>query len=288
MRVKRVLNNNAVMVTEPDGGVAIVLGRAIGYGKRPGDGIESGKVTERFVPDQITPLDRLAALLTDTPLEVVRIAREVTEAASAELGIRSTQSLILPIADHLAFAIARAREGIHLDQHPLHWEVSQLYPRELGLGRDAVDLARRHLGAGLDDAEAVPLALHFVNAQFSGPGMAPTIEMTKKIARIIGVIESTAGVTVDRESMGAARFVTHLRYLFVRLQSRSQYADEHNAIRDAIELAHPEAYQCAERLRYVLTTDGESLSNGEVTYLALHIARLLQEGRGGPGSPKPS
>lgn len=49
MRVTRVLNN-AVMV-ESSGEVRIVLGKAIGYGLKPGDLVDPDRVTETFAPD---------------------------------------------------------------------------------------------------------------------------------------------------------------------------------------------------------------------------------------------
>lgn len=274
MRVTRVLNNNAVMVTDDDG-VSIVLGRAIGYGRKPGDRIDPDAVSERFVPDQTTSLDRLAALLTDTPLETVKVAREIAEMAHTRLAVRVSQSLILPLADHLCFAIQRSRTGLQLD-YPLRWEVTQLYPNEMAVGRDAVDLVRRRLGIDLPDDEAVAVAMHIVNAQFSGTNIAPMVEMTTKLNRILSLIEAELGTTIDRNSMGVARFITHLRYLFVRLHSRKQYEGEAVSIRSAITDAHPAAHHCAERIRYLLTLDDQSLSDDEVTYLTLHIARLAQ------------
>ena len=274
MRVKRVLNNNAVMVVTADG-ASIVLGRAIGYGRRAGDIIDPAVVSERFVPDQTTPLSRLAALLTDTPLEIVKVAREIAELAHTRLTVRVSQALVLPLADHLAFAVARGRAGQTMD-YPLRWEISQLYPGEMAIGREAVDLVRRRLGVDLAEDEAVAFAMHIVNAQFAAASMAPVVEMTTKINRILGLIEAEMGVSIDRNSMRAARFVTHLRYLFVRLHTRKQFEGDAPGIRSAIAEAHPAAYHCAERIRYLLTIDEHSLSDDEVTYLALHIARLIQ------------
>ncbi|MFT3877548.1 MAG: PRD domain-containing protein [Propioniciclava sp.] len=279
MRVTRVLNNNAAMVVGNDGATAIVLGRAIGYGKRPGDMIDPAAVSERFVPDASTSLDRLTAFLAETPLEVVRLAREIAEVAHTRLGVRISQALVLPLADHLAFAIQRSRSGSEID-YPLRWEIAQLYPQELALGREAVDLVRRRLGVELAEDEAVAVAMHVVNAQFAGASLAPTLEMTTKLNRILGVIETTMGIQIDRDAMSTTRFITHLRYLFVRLQTHQQFAGEPTGIRSAVLDAHPRAYQCAERIRYLLTLDDQSLSDDEVTYLTLHIARLMQAAQG--------
>ena len=47
----------------------------------------------------------------------------------------------------------------------------------------------------------------------------------------------------------------------------------------AVAESHREAFQCAERLRYLLTVGDETLSDDEITYLALHISRLMQSAR---------
>ena len=39
MRSIRIFNNNAVSVVTPDGREAIVLGKGLGFGKRPGDAV---------------------------------------------------------------------------------------------------------------------------------------------------------------------------------------------------------------------------------------------------------
>ncbi|WP_281277693.1 PRD domain-containing protein [Vagococcus zengguangii] len=37
-------------------------------------------------------------------------------------------SLLLSLADHLDFAIARHQQGIEVPNHPLHLEVKRIYP----------------------------------------------------------------------------------------------------------------------------------------------------------------
>lgn len=274
MRTKRVLNNNAVMVT--DGAqVAVVMGRGIGYGKRPGDPVDHALISERFIPDATTSLERLVAFLTDTPLEIVRVAHEIASLARDRLDIRISQALVLPLADHIAYAIERSRTDTHF-LYPLRWEITQVYPQELALGRDAVDLIRRRLGVEVTEDESVAIAMHIVNAQFAGENLGPTLEMTAKLNNILRVVGQMMKIEVDYESMSATRFITHLRYLFVRLQTRSQFEGEVAVVRDAVMEAHPDAYRTAGRIRYLLTVGDQSLSEDEITYLTLHIARLAK------------
>ena len=153
-------------------------------------------------------------------------------------------------------------------------EVSQLYPREVAAGREAVDLAAARLGIVLPADETISFALHFVNAAFASEGMAPTIHMTERIGRVLEVVSQSMGVTLDAESMNVARFVTHLRYLFVRLDADALFDDPSAELLSGIRASHLAAYACAQRVRYLLEMGGARLTEDEVLSLALHVARV--------------
>ncbi len=277
MRVKRVISNNAVLAVDEHLQEVVALGRGLGHGRRPGDTLGEGVEQVFFAGDAD---ERLTRFLADVPLEYVRVAGQIADLAHERLGLRVTQALILPIADHLHFAVQRVRDGLAM-RFPLAWEVSQLYPAELAVGEAAVALAGAAFGVQLPDDEAVAFAMHFVNAQFVSPGMTPVMEMTQTIAGAFEVIEGTFGLTIDHRSMDAARFVTHLRYLYARVASGKQIADPKPTFVDAIANAHPEAAACAAKLRYMFEMSlGAALTDDEVAYLALHIARLVLSVRG--------
>lgn len=273
MRVKRVISNNAVLTLDPDGQEMVALGRGLGHGRRPGDIIEPSRIEQVFIAGDAD--ERLTRFLADVPLEYVRVAGRIADLAHERLGLKITQALILPIADHLHFAVRRQAEGMEM-HYPLGWEVRQLYPEELAVGEAALGLANATFGVELPADEAVAFAMHFVNAQFTSPGMSRAMEMTQAISKAFEVIEKSFGVTIDTHSMNAARFVTHLRYLYARVASGKQIVDPHPTFVDAIANAHPEATACAMKLRFQFEMNlGEKLTTDEVAYLALHIARLL-------------
>ncbi|MDF1489638.1 PRD domain-containing protein [Tessaracoccus caeni] len=273
MRVQRVIGNNALLVLGDDGEQIVALGRGLGHGRRPGDTLPADQVEQVFIAGDAD--ERLTRFLADVPLEYVRVAGRIADLAHQRLGLRVTQALILPIADHLHFAVQRSRGGTEI-RFPLAWEVSQLYPVELEIGEAAVDLADAAFDVELQSDEAVAFAMHFVNAQFTSPGMTPAIEMTQSIGRAFEVIESSFAITIDHRSMNAARFVTHLRYLYARVASGKQITESQPTLADAIRNAHPEAFTCAAKLRYVLEMNLRTqLSDDEVAYLALHVAKLV-------------
>ena len=106
------------------------------------------------------------------------------------------------------------------------------------------------------------------------------MQMTETLARIFDLIEKTFGITLDRHSMNAARFVTHLRYVFARVSEGKQISEVHPTLYDAISNAHPEAMACALKVRYFIEMDFKTpLTTDETAYLGLHVTRLVVDER---------
>ena len=101
--------------------------------------------------------------------------------------------------------------------------------------------------------------------------------MTEKLAQVMQVVANATGLEIKPDSMSAARFVTHMRYLFIRLESGKQITDSPPVLMTAVREAHPQAYHCAQRIRYLLEIGGARLTEDEVLYLSLHVARLVAD-----------
>lgn len=278
MKVKRVLSHNAVLAEGDDQEEVVALGRGIGFGLHEGTEIEPAKIEQIFTAEG-AEAHRLTQYVADVPLRCVRAAARIAELAKERLGIRVTQALILPLADHLAFAEQRRHDAVAVEI-PLRWEVSQLYPQELAVGREALAIARDTMDVDIDDDEAVAIAMHLVNAQFARPEMHTTMQMTETITKIFSVIDASFDVSIDTESMNAARFVTHLRYVVARISSGKQIDEPDTSFFDAMAALHPESMACAIKLRYVIELAFETpITTVETAYLALHVARLVTDVR---------
>ena len=280
MRILRIFNNNVVLASDDAGEQAVMIGRGLAFGKKKNEALDPSLVERTFVPETAGGDEHLSALLSEIPAEILALATELEEIARTELGMRISHSFVLPLADHLNFAMVRARKGMGVE-YPLSIEVSQLYPKELAFGQRAVRMARERLGADLPEEEATPLALHLVNSQFSSEDLAKTFKMTQIFAQIFQIISSAYGHEVDQSNLSVARFVTHLRYLFVRAeQGRPALKSDPTipAIHDAVKTGYPEAYACAYKVMLLLEMHvGEDLSDDEHTYLTIHIARLAAD-----------
>lgn len=144
----------------------VLLGRGLGYKAAAGDRVVHTNVERTFVPGGSTSAERLVALLNEIPAEDLELTEEIVAAARQTLGQHVTDALIVPLADHLSTALRRAADGETELEYPLQWEVRHLYPAEAMFGREALRMVERRRGIRLPDVEAVPIALHLVNAQF--------------------------------------------------------------------------------------------------------------------------
>lgn len=274
--IKRVYNNNVVLATEPDGTEVVLLGKGVGYQRKPGETIDSS-ASERFVSELPYKATQVAELLTDASLEEAEVARAIVELGREDLNMKVGHSLLLPVLDHLCFAVRRAREGLQID-FPLRWEVAQIFPAETATGRRALALANERLGVRLQEEEWVAFALHFINHRWAGGDLSKTMAMTDTIGRSFKLLEQEWGTPIDQNSMSSARFVTHIRYLFVRAMEDRQLANSEIDVMNAVRDRYPEATQAALKLaRQIEESVKHELTHEEVAYLALHTARLYTE-----------
>ena len=284
MRISRIYNNNVALTVNHLGQEAVVIGRGIAFGKRKGQMIDPAAVDQTFVPEQGMSGERLSLTLSEIPAEILSIATGLESRVRADGVLELSNSFIIPLADHLHYAVMRAREGVRVD-YPLAPEVTLLYPREVEYGRSVIAAVRERLQVQMDPGEAIPLALHLVNAQFATADMSQAFRMTEVFAQVFEIIEASYEQKIDPDSMSAARFVTHLRYLFVRASRASAESAEHAedevsqpSLLAALRADAPRAYACAQKVLLVLQMQlKQSLTRDELTYLTIHIARLARD-----------
>lgn len=280
MYVQRILSNNAV-IAELDGGEVVAMGPGIGFRHKRGAELPDSEVERVFRPSPAQPLEQLSAFLAELPSAHLDTAIEICEVASAQLSVPLGQALIIAIADHLSFALRRRQDAIAIE-YPLAWEINQLYPDHAAVGRQALNIVEHRLGERLPDEEAVSFAMHLINAQAAtDPHSLPGARQLTLVGQIFDVIDSSFGVRVDRESMSAARFVTHLRYVFARIERHAQLDATPNELMRSIADNFSDAIACAHRIAYLIRLGlGTGITTDEVAFVALHIARLIGDARG--------
>lgn len=291
MEILRVFNNNVVLAKDATG-EKIITGRGIGFKARPGQPVDSSKVVRIFVPAEGRDPDHIATMLTEIPLAHMTLVTDAVTAAGLPESMTKNASLLVALADHIGFAIMRAANGQRAD-YPLLAEVSQLYSEEYAQAQAILSHINRALNdrriAPLPRSEAVAITLHLVNAGFATGDLSFTYTMTGVLQQLLTIIESDFGITLEPETVNVGRFITHLRYLFVRIAKHEQLKDHSSAIGQAIRDSAPEAFRCAQRISAVIELRlGSGLTEDEVSYLTLHIARIVQAAAVSPTASRAS
>lgn len=279
MRITRIYNNNVALARTFTGEEIVVIGKGLAFGKRKGELIDPTKVEQTFVPDGSTTNERLTWSLQQIPSEILSLATELEQQVTEQHGIKISHSFIIPLADHINYALIRAQQGVEVD-YPLTLEVTQLYPKEVEFGRQALTMVFERTGVQLPDNEAIPLALHLVNSQFDYEDMSRTFRMTEVFSQIFDIISASYGQTVDQSALSVARFVSHLRYLFVRTDQKTSTPNSVSmpTVTDAMRTSYPKAFACAQKVLLLLEMHlSQELTDDELTYFAIHIARLARE-----------
>ena len=224
MEILRVFNNNVVLATDPARGEVILTGRGLGFQAKPGQPVDLTKVIKVFVPDEGRDPDNFGQLVAAIPPEHLLLADQALEIVRQTMHVSTSSSTVVALADHLSFAIKRALKGMHLE-YPLHAEIAHLYPAELAVAERVVAYINDQLAVPIPSEEAVPIALHLVNAGFSTGDLSFTYQMTGVFQQLFDVLEQTFDRRIDRNTVNAARFITHLRYFFVRAHTGRQLSE---------------------------------------------------------------
>lgn len=276
MKVVRVLNNNVVLAVDETGAEAILTGWGVGFQAKPGQPVKTGKVTRTFRPENDRDSDNLAQQLAALDPRFLAAADDALRAEFEDRG----SATVVALADHLSVAAVRvaADAATAAQPHPLTAEVKHLYPTEYAAGERILAHVNKQLELDLPQVEAVAIAMHLVNAGFHTDGLAETYRMTGVFGQLFAIIDTSFDIELDRQSISAARFITHMRYFFVRVSEGRQLNEGMSVLKDSLQLSHPQAVTCASRLASILELRlGAPLTDDEVSYLALHVARLVGE-----------
>lgn len=129
MKIKQVLNNNAVIASDKDKEV-VVMGRGLAFQMKPGQSIDDKKVEKTFVLKDTSIGDKLVELMRDIPEEHLDLSYQIIEIAKKNLPYKLDDYLYIALTDHLSFAISRHNNGVDL-KNPLLWEIRKYY-RQIG------------------------------------------------------------------------------------------------------------------------------------------------------------
>ncbi|MGX7350727.1 transcription antiterminator [Enterococcus canis] len=275
MYIKKVFNNNTVLVGDHKGLERIVLGRGIAFGKKTGQVIDERQIEKVFVVDSSETRERFVQLLDEVPVNHLELVNKVLKQAEQELHCQFSELTYIGLTDHINYALHRFREG-HLVKNALLWEIKKFYPQEFQAAVSALALINYDENIQLPEDEAGFIALHFVNGQ-QKEAMDQTVLTTEIIQKVSLLLEDALGIQLDEDSLNYMRFVTHLRFFIQRITSQKARLKEVPPMYEQVQTFYPQA---AEAVALVTGYLQEKLAcevyPEEEMYLILHVQRLMK------------
>lgn len=283
MKIKKILNNNAVITLDGNNKEIILLGKALAYGKRTGDDIEMEKVSKTFDISVEESQKKLVNLLVDIPIEYIELADIILKKIKAELPVEIDDSLYLNLTDHIHTSIERYKEGIVLKNQML-FEIKHFYPKEFELGIWTTKLLETSYGIKMDESEAAFIAMHIVTSEI-GNNIDQMYEITSFINAILNLVSEFFNTTFDEESLSYHRFVTHLKYFGLRIFKENNVSKSdplHNDLLTIMKEKYTQPYLCVLKIAGFLEQKyNYFLEDEEILYLTIHVAKIVSDNKKG-------
>ena len=211
MRIDKVYNNNVVLVKGDNNEEIIVMGRGLGFQKKPGDEIDASLIEKTFVMQDSKATNELTRVYVDLPPSETEVVLDIIKHGQKVLNTTFDTAFYIALADHLHYTLQQNRENLTI-QNPLSWEIRKFFPKEYQLGRDALKIIFEKLGVILPDDEISSIALHFINAQKDSGMIEQNYQISKIVTDILGIVRLFYGNVVDEDSVSYNRFITHIQY----------------------------------------------------------------------------
>lgn len=275
MYIEKVINNNIISAYDETGQEIVVMGRGIGYSKKPQMKIEEEKIEKIFRIDNKQVVNRFKELLIHMPLKQLQISSQVISYAKKKLKVELNQNIYVTLTDHINFSILRYQKGMRLE-NALLWVIKRFYPEEFLVGMYAVHKIYEVHKINFGEDEAGFIALHFVNAEYNTNSMDEAVKMTSLVQGAISIVETEYCRKLDEHSLHYERFITHMKFLAQRVYQNELLEEEDEEFTKMICKKYKKEYRCSKRIAALIKeTFDIHIPNGEVVYLTIHIKRVL-------------
>ena len=275
MIVVKNINNNVALCLDSKGQEVVVFGKGVGFLKPPSE-VPLSKIQRTFYDLN----HKFLPLLDDIPLDVIDFTSRQVARIRGKLPYETNANLIMTLADHLAFAMTRAKRGIYTPM-PSIYEMEQNYPVEVEIGRQIVSAMEQEFHIKLPKGEVQGVAMHFINASLGSPSsgqLTAEEEYETILERMTQIVEYALQITIRRDTFNYARFATHVQYLLKRVQTDSPIDSDNLQMYASIRDEYKDVSACVDQIHEYLQRNWSiDLSEEEKLYLIMHINRVISQ-----------
>lgn len=273
MKIKKVLNNNAVIAVNDESEEIVITGLGLAFKKQSGDELDENKIERIFRLESKEISKKLRDLISEIPIEYVEITEEILNYVRNNLGKKLNENIYLTLTDHICFAVKRINSNINLT-NPMVWEIKRFYPAEYNVGLVAINIIKNRIGVDLPQDEAASIAIHIVNAELNEE-MPNVVNMIKIIQDSLNIIKYHFSMEFEENTLSYQRLVTHLKFFAQRIINNESNNNSDDLF-EMVKQQYKEAYKCALKIeKYAQDKYNFIISKSELTYLIVHIERVI-------------
>lgn len=283
MLVRKILNNNLLLVEDEEGREQIAMGKGLRFSYKVGDQLKAQDVEKIYMPQGEKNTREYIRLLEEAPEEYVEVIQHAIEMVNRRMAGKLDEQIYVTLLDHLIFALQRQKQGIVLQNHML-WEIQKFYPKEYLVAGEVLEYINRSLDVELPEAESGNIAFHLVNAQIhtknQEAGAQNGMLMVKMLKDIFRIVQLYYGRQMDEDSLDYSRFVVHVQFFLQRVLEDKMLESSGMSLYQSLVSNYPKAAGCMEQIRkYIAQLLNKEITEEEKVYLIVHLARVAEKGK---------
>ena len=105
MQITKIVNNNIVISEDKNHKEVVLMGKGLGFQKHKGDEIKLSQIEKTYVMKDHGMTQRFQEMLTDIPIERVKICNKIIQYAKDTLQKNINDNIYVSLTDHINFAI---------------------------------------------------------------------------------------------------------------------------------------------------------------------------------------
>ncbi|AFA48846.1 PRD domain-containing protein [Acetobacterium woodii] len=268
--IKKVLNNNAVLAFDIEKKCEVIfLGKGIGFNKKIAMTDEIQSDVKKYYLDKDTEKGLSTDLIKNVEPIYLEIAHEIIK--EAELKFEKLDNhILLPLADHIAFAIERLEKHINFE-NPFTNDIRFLYEQEFEVALKGKVIISKKTGYLISDDEAGYIAL-YLHSAINNTKISQSMNIAIIMGEAIKQIEDDCNMTIKSGSFAYSRLMYHFRFMISRVMINEKLNSD---MIDYAKTHLPYAFNVATNVCKKLERElGKLFSEREISYLALHIERI--------------
>lgn len=270
-QVVKVLNNNTILATCEDQEV-IILYKGIGFAKKVDDFFEVPSNAKKYIMQKAAQTRRKSSEIIHTIEPVyLEISSDILKLAIDQFKDNVDEGILLPLADHISYAIKRIDENI-MPSNPFIHDIRLLFPEEYEVALKGKEVIEKAISKTINDDEVGYITLHIHSAISSNP-VSDSMEATRIIHDGMEKLQKDLNITIDVNSISYARLMNHIKFLILRINTDEKLQMD---ISEFTKEKFPFAYEQSRGICDALAkTLKKPMPASEVGYLAIHLERIL-------------